>query len=58
MQVEVHSLEKEKILKEVSHSRITETISTEEVKKKYIKSIEKSVKENLFMYSFEKLQRK
>ena len=30
------------------------TISAEEVKKKYIKSIEKNVKENLFMDKFRK----
>ena len=29
----------------------------EEVKKKYIKSIKKSIKENIFMDSLEKLQR-
>ena len=34
------------------------TISMEEVKKKYIKSIEKSMKENPFMNSLKKLQRK
>ena len=65
VQLETHSLEKylssskEKILKQVSHSRITENnINMEEVKKKYIKDIEESMKENLFMESLEKLQRK
>ena len=33
------------------------TISMEEQKKKYIKSIEKSVKENLFMESLEQCKR-
>ena len=32
------------------------TTSVEEVKKKYIKSIEKNMQENLFMDSLEKLQ--
>ena len=67
MQVEVHSLEKyltilkEKILKELSRSRIPismEEVSMEEVKKKYIESIERRMKEILFMDSLEKLQRK
>ena len=34
------------------------TRSAEEVKKKYIKRIEKNMKENLFMESLEKLQMK
>ena len=67
VQVEVHSLEKyltilkEKILKELSRSRIPismEEVSMEEVKKKYIESIERRMKEILFMDSLEKLQRK
>ena len=62
-QVEVHSIEKylgtskEKILKEVATESL-KTVSIEEVNKKYLKSIEKSMKENLFVGSLEKLQRK
>ena len=62
VQVEVHSLEKylrtskEKILKEISYSRIIENNKYEEVKKKFIKSIEKSKKESLLMDSLLKLQ--
>ena len=33
-------------------------MSVEDIKKKYIKSIKKDMKENLFMESLEKLQRK
>ena len=55
--VEVHSLEKylstsKEILKDVAPESL-KTISMEEVKKKYIKSIEKSMKENFFTDSLE-----
>ena len=33
-------------------------MSVEDIKKKYIKNIKKDMKENLFMESLEKLQRK
>ena len=58
VQVKVHSLEKylrtskEKILKDVAAESL-KTTSMEEVKKKYIKSIEKSMKENFFTDSLE-----
>ena len=57
VQVEVHSLEKylstsKEILKDVAPESL-KTISMEEVKKKYIKSIEKSMKENFFTDSLE-----
>ena len=44
----------------VKHTQIiqTEYEILEEVKKRYVKSIEKNMKENLFMDSLEKLQRK
>ena len=53
VEVELHSLEKylstskEKILKEVSRNGIIETINMKEVKKKYIKRMEKGMKENV-----------
>ena len=57
VQVEVHSLEKylsasKEILKDVAPESL-KTTSMEEVKKKYIKSIEKSMKENFFTDSLE-----
>ena len=57
VQVEVHSLEKylstsKEILKDVAPESLKIT-SMEEVKKKYIKSIEKSMKENFFTDSLE-----
>ena len=64
VQVEVYIHEKylstlkEKILKEVNRSIIIENNGAEEVKKKYIKRIEKNLKKNLFMDSLEKLQTK
>ena len=62
LQVEVHSHEKylstskENILKEVGHSRIIENNKYRRIKEEIHK--EKSMKENLFMDSLEKLQRK
>ena len=57
VQVEVHSLEKylsasKEILKDVAPESL-KTTSMEEVKKKYIKSIEKSMKENFYTDSLE-----
>ena len=57
VQVEVHSLEKylstsKEILKDVAPESL-KTTSMEEVKEKYIKSIEKSMKENFFTDSLE-----
>ena len=57
VQVEVHSLEKylstsKEILKDVAPESL-KTTSMEEVKKKYIKRIEKSMKENFFTDSLE-----
>ena len=57
VQVEVHSLEKylstsKEILKDVAPESL-KTTSMEEVKKQYIKSIEKSMKENFFTDSLE-----
>ena len=55
MPVELYSLErylsisKEKILKEVSRNRIIEKNKFKRTKEEIIKSVEKSVKENLFM---------
>ena len=64
MQVEAHSFDeylntsKVNILKEASRSRILKTISIEEAKKNSQKNIEKSIRENFFWESLEKLQRK
>ena len=63
MQVEVHSLEKylntskEKILREVSRSRIIDKNKYERSKQEIHKEHQENIKENLFIDSLEKLQR-